>query len=399
MASKRRDAPRKSGSDERRPAREPRLLARIVGDQQFTLLLMATLIVVFSGWAIRQKIAMEREVPGPLYLYLAIGIGIAALVGLARLLLGDEIERVVRRNHTQKDSKLLLRETQRCLKSHGDRLRPEQREDLERSAAALAASRDAGDWDEAFATLQSLDGKLEQYFASVRKSTAREYAESIVVAVLIALLLRSFVVEAFKIPSGSMIPTLQVGDHIFVNKFIYGLRIPATNIKLGMSIRKPHRGEVAVFKFPKDPDKDFIKRIVAVEGDTVEIKDEVLYINGKPVHREHIDNVACEYEDVEEVTQRWEHRVCDAWRETLDGHEYTTIYNKDMPSPRSYTFSKITVPPGHVFAMGDNRDNSHDSRFWGFVPFELLKGKAMIIWWSSGEPEGIRIKRIGQLID
>src|SRR4029077_6359438 len=122
-----------------------------------------------------------------------------------------------------------------------------------------------------------------------------------------------FVVEAFKIPSGSMIPTLQVGDHIFVNKFIYGLRVPGTNIKFGMTVRKPRRGEVAVFKFPKDPDKDFIKRIVAVEGDTVEVRDTQLYVNGVPRPRVHLDGTPCEYEDFEELTGRWEHRVCDAW--------------------------------------------------------------------------------------
>jgi signal peptidase I len=383
--------------------RQPGLVARIVGEQQWTFLTVAGLIVAFTGWAIAQKVMGEREVPAPLYLYMAVGLGIALVVGIARLLLGEQIRQVVRRSQTDKDARLLLKEARRLLKQHADRqsvgvksIAPEQADEVESATAALERSRDAGDWERAGAAVKALDDKLEQHFGTVRKSTAREYAESIVVAVLIALVLRSFVVEAFKIPSGSMIPTLQVGDHIFVNKFIYGIRVPATNIKFGMDMRKPRRGEVAVFKYPKDPDKDFIKRIVAVEGDTVEIRDNVVYINGKPVDRQHLEGQPCEYEDFEEISQRWEHRRCDAWEETLDGHTYTTIFDRGAP-PRSWP--KVTVPPESVFVMGDNRDNSHDSRYWGFVPFDLLKGKAMIIWWSSGEPEGIRVKRIGQLIE
>src|SRR5262249_24079637 len=158
--------------------------------------------------------------------------------------------------------------------------------------------------------------------------TTREYVESIAIAVLIALFLRSFVVEAFKIPSGSMIPTLQVGDHIFVNKFIYGVRVPWTNIKVGMGIRKPKRGEVIVFKFPKDQEKDFIKRIVAVEGDTVEIRDNVVWVNGQPTERVHDTQARCEYEDYAEETGRWDHRRCDAWRETMGEHTYQTIFDR-----------------------------------------------------------------------
>jgi signal peptidase I len=230
--------------------------------------------------------------------------------------------------------------------------------------------------------INALDKKLDEHMAFARKSTAREYVESIAVAVLIALFLRAFVVEAFKIPSGSMIPTLQVGDHIFVNKFIYGIRIPWTNIKFGTEYRKPRRGEVIVFIYPKEPDKDFIKRIVAVEGDTVEVRDNQLYVNGQPVAREHQPG-ECRYDDYEEGPGVWQERWCEEWVETVAGRPYTTIYDKNG---RLQSSRPTTVAPRSVFVMGDNRDNSHDSRYWGFVPYELIKGKAMIIWWSAGDP-------------
>jgi signal peptidase I len=228
----------------------------------------------------------------------------------------------------------------------------------------------------------------------VRKSTVREYAEAIGTAFLIALFLRAFVVEAFKIPSGSMIPTLQVGDHIFVNKFIYGVRVPFTNIKFGMHYRTPRRGEVIVFIYPIEPDKDFIKRIVAIEGDSVEMKDDQVYINGKPIPRRHVDE-NCHYMDYKEDEARWEEDRCEKWIETVGGDSYTTVYNR---GPETHSFGPRTVPKDSVFVMGDNRDNSHDSRYWGFVPFDHIKGKAMVIWWSHGEPEGVRINRLFHLV-
>jgi signal peptidase I len=199
-----------------------------------------------------------------------------------------------------------------------------------------------------------------------RKSTVREYAEALGVALLLALVIRTFVVQAFKIPSGSMLPTLQIGDHILVNKFVYGprLEIPLTQLSLGQlpGIRRPRPGDVVVFVWPKDRTKDFIKRVVAVEGQTLEIRDKQVYLDGKP----------------------WD-----------DPH---ATYSASRGAP-SDSMGAITVPPGTVFVMGDNRDQSYDSRFWGPVPIADIKGQALIIYWSwDGPDRWVRWERIGRLV-
>jgi signal peptidase I len=186
----------------------------------------------------------------------------------------------------------------------------------------------------------------------------------------VALLLRSFVVEAYQIPSGSMIPTLQVGDHIWVNKLIYGVRLPFTDIKFGTHYREPRRGEIIVFSHPREPDKDLIKRVVAVGGDEVSMRDNVVYVNGVAVARK--AEGPRRYFDFDENDERWLERDGNAYDEELGGQ---------------------------LFVMGDNRDNSSDSRYWGFVPLNLVRGRAMVVWWSRGQPEGIRLGRFGHLIE
>jgi signal peptidase I len=199
--------------------------------------------------------------------------------------------------------------------------------------------------------------------------------------ILLALTLRMFVLEAFKIPSGAMIPTIQVGDHIFVNKLTY-------------RFSEPRRGEVIVFIYPKERDKDFIKRVVAVGGDTVEMRDNVLYVNDQPVPRTHVDG-DCQYDDYDETSARWERRSCDAWKETAGESSYTTVFDRNGAV---HSTKPVQVPPKSVFVMGDNRDNSFDSRFWGTVPYDLIKGKAMFVWWSSGENGSPRLERIWQSV-
>jgi signal peptidase I len=199
-----------------------------------------------------------------------------------------------------------------------------------------------------------------------KKSITREYVEAFAIAILLALFIRTFVVQAFKIPSGSMKPTLLIGDHLLVNKFIYGIKIPFLD-RIIIPVAKPATGDIVVFKFPKDESKDFIKRVVGVEDDVVEIKNDILYINGKEVSMGYVgeftDDDGAKSEEFEESLGNVKHFVLD----------HTKNYENKPP---------WTVPKDSIFVMGDNRANSEDSRFWGFVTLNKIKGKAMIIYWS-----------------
>jgi signal peptidase I len=200
-----------------------------------------------------------------------------------------------------------------------------------------------------------------------KKNIVREYAESIIVAVILALIIRTFIVQAFKIPSGSMEDTLLIGDHLLVCKFLYGTKIPFTDSKI-LKIRDPKRGDVIVFEYPEDPSKDFIKRVVGIPGDVVEGRDKKVFVNGKP------------FENPHEI------------------HKESDIIPKAQ-NPRD-TFGPVTVPPDSYFVMGDNRDRSYDSRFWGFVKSSKIKGLAFIKYWSwDKEKFRVRFKNIGRLID
>lgn len=328
------------------------------------------------------------------------------LSGLGRLWSG--YARWRRRRLLQRDAGLLLKETRRLLRRHGHRLKETAGERVTKGAEALRQARGGDDLDGLAERLGELDGLLDKHLAFARKSTLREYAESIGVAVLIALLLRAFVVEAFKIPSGSMIPTLRVGDHIFVSKFIYGVRVPWTRLKFFTGT--PARGEIVVFIFPGDESKDFIKRVVAVAGDTVDLGLDGpfvkgLRVNGQTVPRTALDR-PCAYLDVEEGQASGETRHCRAFLEDNDGQRhYVLKHVLDRASTelsleeywaeprcafREALLRPFRVPPGHVFVMGDNRDNSQDGRCWGFLPLENIKGKALFIWWSRSAAEGIR---------
>lgn len=182
-----------------------------------------------------------------------------------------------------------------------------------------------------------------------KKSVFREYFEAIVIAVLLALFIRTFVVQAFKIPSGSMLPTLQIGDHLLVSKFLYGVKVPFTGSLL-VPFKKIGRGDVVVFRFPKDRSVDYIKRVIGTPGDTVEIRDKKVFVNGKPIVDSHAHIASA--------------KILDA-----------------KSSPRDNK-GPILVPEDRIFVMGDNRDNSYDSRFWGFVDQKDVLGKAFILYWS-----------------
>lgn len=197
-----------------------------------------------------------------------------------------------------------------------------------------------------------------------------EYAKSFFPVILVVFMIRSFVVEPFKIPSASMMPTLIAGDFILVNKFIYGLRVPILNNTF-LEIRHPQRGEVFVFHYPKDPSIDYIKRVVGVPGDKIAYRDKQLYINGKKLDVSYAD-------DYQYVGSGLSMVVTKRYQEQLGEHKHDILLEEEKPS----LDGEVEVPPGHYFAMGDNRDNSNDSRFWGFVPEENLVGKAFFIWWN-----------------
>jgi signal peptidase I len=190
----------------------------------------------------------------------------------------------------------------------------------------------------------------------------KEYTEALIIAFLLALVIRAFVVQAFKIPSGSMLETLQIGDHLLVNKFIYGVKIPFTHVYV-LDITDPERGDVVVFEYPEDPSVDYIKRVVGEPGDLIEIRDKQVYVNGDPLD--------------------------EPYKQHTDPH----IQN----SPRD-NFGPYTVPEGQYFMMGDNRDESYDSRFWGPVAEESVVGLAWRIYWSWAGLGDIRFSRIGDAV-
>ncbi|MDR0439866.1 MAG: signal peptidase I [Candidatus Accumulibacter sp.] len=210
-----------------------------------------------------------------------------------------------------------------------------------------------------------------------------EYGASFFPVILIVFVLRSFIVEPFKIPSGSMIPTLLVGDFILVNKFTYGIRLPIINKKI-VEIGTPQRGEVMVFRSPEDPSIDYIKRVIGVPGDTVAYQNKQLTINGKPVEKRRIDD----YLHPERLyySRQYVEKIDDAAYRVLNDQDASAFIQATARFPYRenchYNSSGVTctIPQGHYFMMGDNRDNSLDSRFWGFVPDENIVGKAFFIW-------------------
>jgi signal peptidase I len=199
-----------------------------------------------------------------------------------------------------------------------------------------------------------------------KKALLWEYTKAIGTALLLALFIRAYFIQAFKIPSGSMIPTLLIGDHILVNKFLYGTQIPLSDKRI-LIVRKPERGDIIVFKFPEDRNRDFIKRIIAVEGDTIEARNKTIYVNGKPSTEPYIQ------------------------------HTDTSVRPGGI-EPRD-NFGPLIVPKGKYFMMGDNRDQSYDSRYWGYVDINDIRGKALVIYWSWDAKKTFpRFDRIGGLV-
>ena len=199
-----------------------------------------------------------------------------------------------------------------------------------------------------------------------KKRPIREYAKAIIIALLLALVIRTYIVQAFKIPSGSMIPTLLIGDHILVNKFIYGTKIPFSDRRF-LVFEKPERGDIVVFRYPEAPKRDFIKRVIATEDDILESKNRTVYVNGEVL---------------------------------IEPYVYYTdsAIRCERNNPRD-NFGPLIVPKGKVFVMGDNRDQSYDSRHWGFVDTKDIRGEALIIYWSwDAKKNWLRFDRVGRSI-
>jgi signal peptidase I len=212
--------------------------------------------------------------------------------------------------------------------------------------------------------------------AHSKKSVAREYFESIVIAVILALFVRTWTVQAFKIPTGSMENNLLIGDHLLVNKFVFGPTASSLERAL-LPVRDIRRGDIVVFKFPNEPERDFIKRVIGLPGETLELRNKKVYVNGQPLDEPYVHFL----------------------EPASDSDEVTRFDVRERYGP-------VRVPEGHYFVMGDNRDNSQDSRYWGFLPRGFIKGKALMIYWSydseRAEPTepglGATVKRIASVV-
>jgi signal peptidase I len=296
--------------------------------------------------------------------------------------------------------KHLVKEARRILKKKRLQIPEAVSGEIALAVAEVETAIKADSFERLREAIAALDEQMDKHLAFARKSSAREYAESIGIALAVALLLRAFVVEAFQIPSGSMIPTLEIGDHIFVSKFAYGVGVPFTNKKL-VEFGDPRRGDVIVFRYPPDPSIDFIKRVVGLPGETIELRRNQVFINGQPMPRDRVAG-PCRYR---EGRNSDDGRDCVLWVETLDEKIHQAYQD---PNQMAQDWGPAVIPPRSVFVMGDNRDNSRDSRVWGFVPFDNIKGRALIVWWSrdpafgglsfSGVAEWFKSIRLGRFL-
>jgi len=265
-----------------------------------------------------------------------------------------------------KEAQAEIKLTKTLIKKKRKKLDNEKIQLLQTDIMALENTIAKGDLKEILAKEERLVKARDRSMPFLNKSGVREYAEAILIAVVLALFIRTFIVQAFKIPSGSMEDTLLVGDHLLVNKFIYGIKIPFINKNI-IDITDPKRGDIVVFRYPEDKNKDFIKRVIGVGGDKIEVKKKQVYVNDEPINEPYAEFKAGE----------------------------TSFFGFQ----KGRNFGPFDVPEGEVFVMGDNRDNSHDSRFWGTVDISEIKGKAFILYWSWDRGNSsVRFGRLGNLI-
>ena len=284
-------------------------------------------------------------------------------------------------NRIRKESRSTISRIRQIINKNADSIDSQTRESLIQQINELENRLDSEDnavLKEIKSSLEEIENKNLSRFV---KSKLRQNIESLVVAVVLALIIREFIVQPFKIPSGSMIPTLLVGDHLLVTKFMYGTRIPFTNIKILPGIRDIKYGDVIVFKYPNgdnEPSKEglyYIKRVVGLPGDKIDVKGRNLYINDNEIPLAYLrsyDSKSLNYD-----------MYVDEYNEDLPGYEHLVIYqNGKGYTDRGEYLPYDKIPDGHYFVMGDNRDNSRDSRFWGLVPEENVAGKALLTHWS-----------------
>lgn len=293
----------------------------------------------------------------------------------------------------------LISTTHSLLKKNASKINPQLANIIkERLNQTQDALRD-GDLRNLNARTEELQRMVDDHLSKFKKSALRQNVESLFIAIALALFIRTFIVQPFKIPSGSMIPTLLIGDHLLVSKFIYGTKIPFTDKRI-LPLSDIKRGDVIVFTYPdyeNDPSKrgvDYIKRVIGIPGDSIDVRGRNLYINGQEIPLRFLGDFLDERSGL----------GYDKYEENLFGKKHLVIYLKGKDSTEKGSYLPVArVPQGRIFVMGDNRDNSQDSRFWGYVPIENIAGRAFIIHWSwdwdsNGILDKVRWNRILTII-
>ncbi len=308
----------------------------------------------------------------------------------------------------RRDARRFAAEARKLGARRGKRITKKAREEIDAAARAVEAAAEGGDPDKLSSALRDLDALWGEHLARGSRPIWREYGEAIAIAVAVALLVRAFVVEAFRIPSGSMAPTLLAGDHILVSKLAYGLRVPFTHFRL-VPLGAPRRGDVIVFESPRDRSTDVVKRVVGVPGDVVELREQILFVNGLAQPRTPGGEIT--YEDLSDETGKRFEDTCRRYGEALAKGEIA-VPDPDLPGTREASWQAAAaagvamydvlqcrrvrlasregpfeaVKPGNVFVLGDNRDRSADSRGLGGwqVPLGHVKGRATLVFWSWG---------------